>query len=97
MYDLVDKKLQVYYIKCHKYLCLISLGLSMIFVILSISQTDSRSAYLSFFVVSLFISLIFLFTWLKNKKKYLNKLSFSNKFITIYNHKNKNHRKSLNI
>ena len=84
MYDLIDEKLKNYYISGHKYMFLIGLCLSIIFIILSIFYAVA----LVFLVIFATISIIFFVTWKKNKKIYGNKLLYTNDVITIKSHKN---------
>lgn len=84
MYDLIDKELKNYYICGHKYMFLISLCVSIIFIILSIFYSEA----LIFIVIFATISVVFFATWNNNKKMYGNKLLYTNDVITIKNHKN---------
>ena len=91
MYDLIDQELKSYYIVAYKYMFLISLGLCLSFIITAfiiMAFSELYTAMFAFSVIFAIVSLIFFISWNINKKKYGNKISYTDDVITIYDYNN---------
>ena len=91
MYDLIDQELKSYYIVAHKYVFLISLGLCLSLIITAfiiMAFSELYTAMFAFSVIFAIVSLIFFISWNINKKKYGNKISYTDDVITIYDYNN---------
>ena len=84
MYDLIDNHLKNYYIKGTKYGFIAFLIATIVLGVLS--PFYNFAAVLC--IVIAVPTLVLLFKWRRNKTKYENKLSCSDKTVTVYNYKN---------
>lgn len=80
MYELIDEKLKKYYINYRK--CVFLIGIFLVFVLAILSFFNSIA--IIFMLIMLMLDMVFLLSWLINRKKYGNKLSYYNGIITVY-------------